>query len=107
MTNREAVRLAITDQAGTIFTDAEIDYFLSAEGDVVDMAAARALDVMAVSAAKLAKAESSGQFSQNRQSIPDALMKMAARLRDGVLGDSAAPAFSTAEIRYFPNEDDV
>jgi hypothetical protein len=109
MTDREAVRLTIADTAGTIFTDAEIDWFLEKENDDVDIAAARACEALAASATLVAKAQASGQFSTDKKGIPDYYLALAARLRANaaeVAGGIAAPAYGTAEIRIEPNSDD-
>ena len=109
MTNREAVRLTIADTAGTIFTNDEVDWFLSKEGDNTDLASARALEAIAASAALLEKAQSSGQFSTDKKGLASALLETAARLRanvDDVEGGVNAPAWSMAELRWEPTETD-
>jgi len=69
------------------------------EGGDARMAAADALDAMASDAAQVAKAQASGTFSVDTKSIPDALRKSAASLREQAAN---TPYSATFEPGAFP-----
>lgn len=96
-TNRGKLRLRIgdTDSANQIFTDAEIDEFLSTEGDNLNLAAAFGLETMASSAALLAKLEEIGDYKVDSSRMSGALLKAAGVFREREL---RTPAYGFAEV---------
>ena len=89
------VRLAIGDttEATAIFTDEELQVFLTAEGSV-NMAAAAALEAWAATYAANADSEKIGDYAYT-QKIVDKLLAMAARLREK---ESSTPVLTWAEL---------
>lgn len=88
-TSRGLVRLYIQDTdtetaANQLFTDAEIDAFLSSEGDDVFAAAASALRALAASAARMAILFRllGGETTVDRKAVADNLLKVAKELDD-------------------------
>lgn len=90
------VRLLVGDtlSASAKFTDEEIEYFLEAESDNLNLAAALCADSMAARAADNAKSETIGSYSINQSSQAASWMEMAKRLRDK---ESQAPAFGVCD----------
>lgn len=93
------VRLTIGDTtidptSKAIFTDEEIQYFLTAEG-TVDMASAKALETIAASSARLAKMVGSLNFRKDTRGASKELLETANALRA-----SAPPAYGAAEKAY-------
>jgi hypothetical protein len=81
-TNAGRVRLLINDtDVDPVFSDAEINVFLSLEGDDVKRAAAQALDTIADDEVLTAKVISDHQLSTNGATVADSLRKRAATLR--------------------------
>ena len=89
------VRLAIGDntEAIAIFTDEELQVFLTAEGSV-SSAAAAALEAWAATYAANADSEKIGDYAYT-QKIVDKLLAMAARLREK---ESSTPVLTWAEL---------
>jgi hypothetical protein len=87
MTDIATIRLLISDRQSTFFTDDELQAFLDLESSDVRMAAAQALDAMAADASQVAKAVSSGTFSQDLKSIPVQLAARADTLRKQVANE--------------------
>jgi len=83
-TDRGKVRLLIPDRTAAqyLFEDAEIDYFLSAEGSVIKKAAALGLETMAADEAYVQKVITLMDLSTNGAQTADALLKRAKLLRD-------------------------
>jgi hypothetical protein len=80
--DRAKVRLlAVGDSASAILANDDVDFFLSENGGDVYLAAADMCLAIAGSAALVAKAQSSGQFSSAKQSIPAELRANAEALR--------------------------
>jgi len=90
------VRLLIGDTVltDTVFTDEEITYFLTANGNNVNLAAATALEAWAASYGANADSEKIGDYNYT-QSIIDKLLAMAQRLR-ALVAD--IPAMDWAEM---------
>ncbi len=108
-TDRGKVRLLITDtdSADPYFVDAEIDAFLSMQGSVVFLAAAQALEVMAVNELMILKAIRLLDLTTNGPAMAKALNDKAAALRKQVDGEAAfdwaemsLDAFSYHELIY-------
>lgn len=70
----------IVDPAGQVFTDAEIGAFLKREGGPLS-AAARALDIIADSEARLSKAIRTQDLATDGAKVADSMRKHAASLR--------------------------
>ncbi|HUT58993.1 MAG TPA: hypothetical protein VNA25_14185 [Phycisphaerae bacterium] len=93
------VRLAIGDTdidptTGAIFSDEELQYFLTAEGSVM-AASAAALEATAASAARSAKMLKSLNFATDNRGGSASILAAAAALRA-----RAAPAYGGAEKAY-------
>jgi hypothetical protein len=90
------VRLKIGDTilASAVFTDAEITYFLTAESNSINLAAADALEAWASKYGANADSEGIGNYRYS-QSIVDKLLAMAKRLRET---ETAVPAFDIASL---------
>ena len=100
-TDRGKVRLLIPDRTAAqyLFEDDEIDYFLTAEGNVIKKAAALGLETMAADEAYVQKVITLMDLSTNGAQTADALLKRAALLRsqaDAEL-DATTAAFDWAE----------
>ena len=100
-TNRGKVRLLIPDRTATqyLFEDSEVDYFLTAEGNVIKKAAALGLETMAADEAYVQKVIKLMDLSTNGAATAEALLKRAALLRaqaDEELDATTAP-FDWAE----------
>lgn len=83
-TNRGKVRLLVNDvdeASGLVFTNAEIDAFLSLEGANVKRAAAQAIDTIADNEALASKVIRAQDKSTDGAKVADALRKRAAALR--------------------------
>ena len=97
LTDAQAVRLRVGD-TGTgddqIFSDDEIAYFLSENGDVVLMASADALEASAASTALIAKLTRTGELTIDRKAVPAELRKLAEQLREQA---RSAPACAVSE----------
>lgn len=96
-TPRGLVRLLLTDidSATGVFTDAEIDAFLTLEGDNVKRAAAQAIDTNADNEVLASKVLKDHQLTTDGAKAADALHKRAAALRaqadkDDELSDDGA-----------------
>lgn len=104
-TDRGNVRLIIadTDSSNYIFTDNEIDQFLSItaiDGDNdVRLGAAMALETIASSEAMVQKKISMHDLSTDGPAVAESLRKSAKRLRDEVENEDA---FGIAEVNYNP-----
>lgn len=91
-TNVGKVRLLVGDTVqdsgvrpdGSNFTDDEIDYFLDAEGDSIDMATARACDVLATQWANVADL-SVGPRRESLSQVAERYAERAKQLRSGSL----------------------
>lgn len=81
LTDRQIVRMLCRDTASDMFTDDEIDWFISQYSESLEEAAAAALETMAADAAKVAKAKASGTWSVNLSAIPGELREAAAAIR--------------------------
>lgn len=93
MTDIEKIRLKIGDlTVPYVFTDAQLQYFLTDEG-TIELAAAAALEAWAAKYMANADSEKIGDYSYN-QTIVDKMLKLAALLR---AGDAAIPAVTWAE----------
>ncbi|KKM07646.1 hypothetical protein LCGC14_1731810 [marine sediment metagenome] len=93
------VRLTIGDTdiiptSDAIFSDEEIQYFLTAEGSV-EMASAAALETMATSSARLGKMQKTLNYTKDTRGVAKGLLEMAAALRA-----REAPAYGAAEKAY-------
>lgn len=82
-TSRGLVRLIISDttEANATFDDAEIDAFLGLEGDLVDLAAARALETIATNEALVQKRIRLLDLTTDGPAVARALREHAAQLR--------------------------
>ncbi len=89
------IRLAIGDttEASAIFTDEELQVFLTAEGSI-NLASAAALEAWASTYAANANAEKIGDYSY-QQKIIDNMLKLAETLRTK---ESNIPAVTWAEL---------
>lgn len=78
------VRLLIadTDELDALLSDAQVDAFLSIEGANVKRAAARALDVIAVSETLISKKIRTQDLSTDGPAVAKALREQARALRD-------------------------
>ena len=93
MTDIEKIRLKIGDRTVPyIFSDIELQSFLTDEGSVT-LASAAALEAWAASYAANADSEKIGDYSYT-QSIIDKMLKLAASLREA---EAAIPAITWAE----------
>lgn len=90
------VRLLISDKNtnAAVFTDEEITYFLTENGNNINLAAAAALESWAASYAANASSESIGDYSYS-QKILDNMLKLAENLRTK---DSNTPVMTYAEM---------
>ena len=93
------VRLNIGDTdidptSDAIFSDEEVQYFLTAEGSV-DGASAKALESIAASTARLAKRLASLNYSKDTRGVSKELLDAAKAFRA-----AAAPAYGGAEKAY-------
>ena len=97
LTNVQAVRLRVgdTDTTAQIFSDDEVNYFLTDNSDDVLLASADALYAIAASAVLIAKIQKTGEFTIDRSKIPAALIAAADKLRAQA---ADAPAVAIAEI---------
>jgi len=98
-TDRGKVRLLAGDSAGGIFTDAEIDAFLSLESNEVWCAAAAALEAIASQEARLASVQETLNYKKDTTEIAKGLLEAAARYRAHVEAD---PSYGAAEIGQTP-----
>jgi len=93
MTDIEKIRLKIGDRTVPyVFSNAELQSFLTDEGSV-NLAAAAALEAWAAQYAANADSERIGDYSYT-QSIIDKMLKLATSLREG---EAAVPAITWAE----------
>lgn len=96
--NRNMVRLLIaapgTDE---VFTDAQIDQFLTLEGGRLKLAAARALSVIATNEALVSKVIKDGDLSTDGAKLAAELRAQAKELRDS----HAAELADTDDNAYF------
>ena len=97
------VRLKIGDTVLTdvVFTDEEITYFLSANGNDVNLAAAMALETWAANYATNADSEKIGDYNYS-QSIVTKMLALAANLRATVAG---TPVLDWAEMDLLGEEE--
>jgi len=94
-TNIEKVRLKIADINGKIYDDTQIQTFLDCNSQSVNLAAADALEAMAVDfTLNYAKLEQLGQHIIDRRKNPDDLRKLAAQYRKA---ENETPAYAFAE----------
>jgi len=93
LTNRQAVQLRIGDTNGNLFTDAEIDHFLEAEDNVVDLAVAMALESLAALMGHQPTSKKTDTL--NRTYSPEKLLVIAQQIRDRYEDE---PATAVAEI---------
>lgn len=96
--NVSKVRLTIGDTDVTpasdaVFTDAELEYFLTKNSGSIDLASADAAEAWAAKYAANADNEKIGDYSYS-QKIVDKMLTLAKRLRDKV---SSSPAFEWSE----------
>lgn len=101
LTVREQVRLLMADTATTlIFTDDEVDVFLSLTGSEVLLAAAMGLDTMAASNALVLKKITLMGTQTDGPAVADALRALATSLREQhkLLDADGGMAFGTAEF---------
>lgn len=103
-TARGHVRLIIGDTdtvtvANQIFTDAEIDAFLSMQDDVVKLAAAQALEALASKQAYIQKVITVGDLKTDGAKLAAEFRAQAAALRKQVEDE---PAFDWAEQAVTP-----
>jgi hypothetical protein len=100
------VRLLIPDRvaAEAIFSDAEIEAFLSVEGDSVKRAAALGLEVVASDEAYVQKAIHLGDLWTDGAKTANALMDRAKLLREQAAQDDPAElaAFDVASYAFDP-----
>jgi len=106
-TSRGKVRLLIGDTdtstvANQIYTDAEIDAFLSMEKSVVRRAAASALESMAASQAMILKVLKVLDLETDGASLAKELRAQAAILREQAEVDDASSGWDYAEMVYDP-----
>ena len=94
-TNRGKVRLKVGDTSTTacVFSDAEIDYFLTQASNNVTLAAAALLKAWAAKYTASATAEKIGDYSYNQKTV-DNMLKLAAQLESE---DSMTPVFAWSE----------
>ena len=97
-TNVGKVRLIIGDNDDTneAFTDAEIDYFLTANSNDIYSAAADALEAWAAKYASAPGSEKIGDYAYT-QKIIEGMIALAKSLRDKVASE---PAGAAAEIAH-------
>lgn len=117
-TARGKVRLLLNDvdESAFVFSDAEVDAFLSMEGQNVKRAAAQAIDTNADNEALASKVLKDHQLSTDGAKVADSLRKRAAELRrqadtdDAASDDSAffevTPTFGSShpELTGWPND---
>ena len=97
------VRLVTGDNtAPMVFTDEEIGIFLTAAGNVVNLAAATMLEAWAAKYGANADAEKIGDYSYT-QSIVDRMLKLAAHLREVT---AKTPAYAWAEFDFTGETED-
>ncbi|MDD5081774.1 MAG: hypothetical protein PHU08_00230 [Dehalococcoidales bacterium] len=98
------VRLIISDTviATAHFTDEEITYFLTANGNSVNLAAAQALEAWAASYAANADSEHIGDYAY-AQTITKKMLDLAARLRET---EATTPVLDWAEMTLVEEEED-
>lgn len=102
---RAQIRLLATgDSMSTLMSDDEVDFFLSQNGGGVYGAAADMCLAIASSAALVAKAQASGQFSSNKASIPGELRAQAEALRKV---DADTPFSDVVEQYTYPWDNPV
>jgi hypothetical protein len=91
-TNLGVVRLLIPDrvEADAIFTDAEITAFLTAENDIVKLAAALALETIAADEALVQKVQRTLTEETDGAKLMNALMAKAREFRNQILTDGQA-----------------
>lgn len=119
-TNIGQVRLLIadTDTVTPDFQDEELTALLTLEGGSLKRAAARALETLAASRARLAVRKTRGEVTDDLTQIAKELRATAAQLREeaassddgGALGVIITPsyeAFSTSENDYWGREDAI
>lgn len=110
-TNRGKVRLLIPDriEADAVFTDAEIDAYLSmyaGEPGTVHLAAAEALETLASDEALVLKVISTNGLSTNGAAVANSLLQRSARLRakgEAMLDDGFC-GFDIAEFADSPTQ---
>lgn len=96
--NRAMVRLLIAAPAANeVFTEAQIDQFLTLEGGVLKLAAARALSVIATNEALVSKVIKDGDLSTDGAKLAAELRAQAKELRDSY----AAELADTDDSSYF------
>ena len=98
------VRLLIGDTniAAAVFTDEELQVFLTIEGGVINLAAADALEAWASKYGVKPGSESMGDYSYT-QKIIDNMLALAKRLRDK---EAATPAIGWAEMDLEADEEE-
>lgn len=106
-TKRGKVRLLVGDTdtatvANQIFTDAEIDAFLSLENNAVYPAAAAACQSVAASAAKSAIAwrAMGSELSVDKKEVPAAYRELANQYRERATGEMAGPVEEIDSMDY-------
>ena len=96
------VRLLLNDvdPAAEIFTDDEVEAFLTLEGDSVKLAAAQAIDVNATNEALASKVLRTPTVSTDGAKLADAMRRHAAALREQVAAgdDDAGFAFEVVDF---------
>lgn len=100
-TPRGQVRLLIGDttEEGAVFADDEIDFFLELESNVVDLAAARALEAIAADKARTAIMLKTLNWTKDTRALPAALIAAAKELREL---EASRPCYGSAEVAYTP-----
>jgi len=91
-----------TDVASAIWSDAELNYFLMISGGVVQLAAAQALEALALDRAKLANAVRIGAFGNGEAEAYKAIAERAKRLRAVA---PVAPVVNSPDQVFIPSSD--
>lgn len=96
------VRLLIPDTddaSGLLFTDDQVNAFLSMEASVVKRAAAAAIEAVASSEVMVSKVIRSQDLQTDGAKVSDALLKRAAELRRQADEDDPATGFDIVDFR--------
>lgn len=95
-TNVGKVRLVISDKdpANEVFTDAEITYFLTENGNSINLAAAEALESWAASYSASADTEKIGDYAYSQKIVAN-MLDLAKRLREK---EAESPYLTWAEM---------
>lgn len=100
------VRLLLNDvdETNLVFSDGEIQAFLTLEGDSVKLAAAQAIDTNATNEALASKVIKDHQISTDGAKLADAMRKHAQSLRDQV-AESDDFYFEIIPARSYSDDD--